>query len=119
MNMNPITVANALKLLQNGNQVSPDWQMFHYACIAVSSLLDASPSEEIGTDRLLVRRKEARRYGLTLLVLLEQNLGRKKQGQVGQQGATCVSSNKYFTNQRTNQPTDQRTQPVIEVLCRT
>ena len=43
------------------------------------------------------------------------NLNIWKQGQVGQQGATCGSSNECFTNR----PTDQRTQPVTEMLCRT
>ena len=41
-----------------------------------------------------------------------------KQGQVGQKDATCGSSNECVTRP-TDQPTDQRTQPVIEVLCRT
>ena len=42
-----------------------------------------------------------------------------KQGQVGQRGAPCGSSNECVTDRPTDQPTDQRTQPVIEVLCRT
>ena len=42
----------------------------------------------------------------------------KEQGQVGQKGATCGSSNECVT-QQTKQPTNRRTQPLIEVYCRT
>ena len=56
------------------------------------------------------------------LVILQQGKEKKmtsslenKQGQVGQKGAPCGSSNKCVTNRKT----DRQTQPIIEVLWRT